>query len=48
MTISTHKYPNGFRLIHEKVMNHSASSLNVFCDVGSIYEPNNLKELHIL
>ena len=43
MTINTHNYPNGFRLIHEKVTNHSASSLNVFCDVGSIYEPNNLK-----
>jgi predicted Zn-dependent peptidase len=43
MTISTHKFPNGFRLIHEKVTNHSASCINVFCDVGSIYEPNNLK-----
>jgi len=43
MTISTYTYQNGFKLIHEKVTNHSASSINVFCDVGSIYEPNNLK-----
>ena len=43
MTITTHIFPNGFRLIHEKVENHAVSSINVFCDVGSIYEPKNLK-----
>jgi predicted Zn-dependent peptidase len=43
MTVSTHIFPNGFRLIHEKVTNSSTSSINVFCDVGSIYEPINLK-----
>jgi len=43
MTINTHIFPNGFRLIHERVTNHSTSSINVFCDVGSIYEPINLK-----
>lgn len=43
MTISSYIYPNGFRLIHEKVTKHSTSSINLFCDVGSIYEPENLK-----
>jgi predicted Zn-dependent peptidase len=43
MTISTHVFPNGFKLIHEKVTNYSTSSINVFCDVGSIYEPINLR-----
>lgn len=43
MTITTHIFPNGFRLIHEKVINHSVSSINVFCDVGSIYESNKLR-----
>jgi predicted Zn-dependent peptidase len=43
MTISTHVFPNGFRLIHEKVTNHPTASINVFCDVGSIYEPINLR-----
>jgi len=43
MTITTYIYPNGFKLIHEKVTNLSASSINVFCDVGSIYEPSNLR-----
>lgn len=43
MTIKTHIFPNGFRLIHETVINNSVSSINVFCDVGSIYEPKNLK-----
>jgi len=43
MTVSTHIYKNGFKLIHEKVTNHSTSSINVFCEVGSINEPNNLR-----
>ena len=43
MTIQSHIFPNGFKLVHEKVLNHLSSSINVFCDVGSIYEPDNLK-----
>lgn len=43
MTIQTNIFPNGFKLVHEKVSNHLSSSINVFCDVGSIYEPDNLK-----
>jgi predicted Zn-dependent peptidase len=43
MTITTHVFPNGFKLIHERSKGHSVSSINVFCDVGSIYEPSNLR-----
>jgi predicted Zn-dependent peptidase len=44
MTITKHIFPNGFKLVHEKI-NHKneSSSINVFCDVGSIYEPENLR-----
>ena len=43
MTVSTHVFPNGFKLIHEKSQGKSVSSINVFCDAGSIYEPPNLR-----
>ena len=43
MTITTHSFQNGFKLVHEKINNNLSSSINVFCDVGSIYEPESLK-----
>lgn len=43
MTITQHLFPNGFKLVHENAPNNVSSSINVFCDVGSIYEPENLK-----
>ena len=43
MTISTFIFPNGFKLVHEKVSNSLLSSINVFCDVGSINETENLR-----
>lgn len=44
MTIKTFTFPNGFRLIYEKSKNVlPISSVNVFCDVGSINEPDDIR-----
>lgn len=41
--IKTHNFANGFRLIYEKSSNDlPLSAVNVFCDVGSIDEPEPL------
>ena len=41
--IKTHQFANGFRLIYEKSSNDlPLSAVNVFCDVGSIDEPESL------
>jgi len=44
MTIKTFTFPNGFRLVYEKSKNVlPISSVNVFCDVGSINEPQDIR-----
>ena len=44
MTIHTHTFPNGFRVVYEKSKNAlPISSVNVFCDVGSVHEPYHLR-----
>ena len=44
MTIKTHTFPSGLRLIYEKSINVlPISSINILCDVGSVYEPDNLR-----
>jgi predicted Zn-dependent peptidase len=41
MSFETHTYDNGFRLIYEKApLDTEQISINVFCDIGSIHEPN--------
>ena len=41
MSCKTHTYNNGFRLIYEKApFNTKQISINVFCDIGSIHEPD--------
>ena len=40
MSFETHTYDNGFRLIYEKApLDTEQISINVFCDIGSIHEP---------
>ena len=40
MSCKTHTYDNGFRLIYEKApFKTEQISINVFCDIGSIHEP---------
>lgn len=40
MSCETYVYENGFRLIYEKThINTTQISINVFCDIGSIHEP---------
>lgn len=42
--IRTFVFPNGFRLIYEKSTNVlPITSVNVFCDVGSVYEDSHLR-----
>ena len=44
MPIHTHTFDNGFRVIYEKPFNElKITSINVFCDIGSIHEPINCK-----
>ena len=44
MTIKTHTFQNGFRLIYENPKNNSPlSSLQLFCDVGSVNEHNGIR-----
>jgi predicted Zn-dependent peptidase len=44
MTIKTHIFPNGFRLVYEKSKNVlPISSVNIFCDVGSVHESSHLR-----
>jgi predicted Zn-dependent peptidase len=44
VTIKTYTFPNGFRLVYEKSKNIiPISSVNVFCDVGSINEPQYIR-----
>ncbi len=41
MSFETHTYDNGFRLIYEKApLDTEQISINVFCDIGSIHEPD--------
>ena len=41
MSCKTHTYDNGFRLIYEKApLNTEQISINVFCNIGSIHEPD--------
>ena len=41
--IQTHTFPNGFRVIYEPPENHmNITHINVFCRVGSAFEPDNL------
>lgn len=41
MTIKTITYPNGFRVVYEKISNTTpVSCIEVMCDIGSIYENN--------
>ncbi len=41
MSFETHTYDNGFRLIYEKApLDTKQISINVFCDIGSIHEPD--------
>ena len=42
MSIKTHTFPNGFKLVYEKNRSKS-SNIQVFCDVGSIHEPDDLR-----
>ena len=42
--IQTHTFPNGFRVIYEPPDNHmDIAHINVFCRVGSAFEPANLR-----
>lgn len=44
MTISTHTYPNGFRIIHEKPKNNiNITCAYLFCDVGSVHEYDKMR-----
>ena len=44
MTIRTHTFSNGFRVIHETPENHMPiSHVNVFCRVGSAFEDDSLR-----
>jgi predicted Zn-dependent peptidase len=44
MSFETHTYDNGFRLIYEKApLKTNQISINVFCDIGSIHEPDDGK-----
>ena len=44
MSLQTHTFPNGFRLIYEKPKNTiPLTSVYVFCSLGSAYEPNGLR-----
>ena len=44
MDIITHTFENGFRVVWEKSYNLiPLTSIYVFCDVGSIHEPSDLK-----
>jgi predicted Zn-dependent peptidase len=39
MSIQTHEFKNGFKIVYQKSANRSpTTSINVFCDLGSIYE----------
>ena len=41
MTIKTITYPNGFRVVYEKLPNITpVSCIEVLCDIGSVYENN--------
>ena len=42
MSIKTHTFPNGFKLVYEKNTSKS-SNIQVFCDIGSIHEPDDLR-----
>jgi predicted Zn-dependent peptidase len=42
MSVLTFTYPNGFRLVYEKTKSDT-SNIQVFCDVGSIHEPDDLR-----
>ena len=44
MTVRTFTFPNGVRLVHERSLSSKhTSNIQVFCDVGSIHEPENLR-----
>ena len=44
MSIKTHTFPNGFRIIYETPENHmNITHVNVFCRVGSAFEPENVR-----
>jgi predicted Zn-dependent peptidase len=44
MTINTFTFPNGFRLIYESPKNNKpVSTIYAFCDLGSIYENDNIR-----
>jgi predicted Zn-dependent peptidase len=44
MTIQTHTFPNGFRVIHETPENQmNITHVNVFCRVGSAFESDNVR-----
>jgi hypothetical protein len=44
MTIQTYIFPNGFRIIYEKPKNNlSISSIQLFCDVGSVHEHDSIR-----
>ena len=42
MSVLTFTYPNGFRLVYEKIKSDT-SNIQVYCDVGSIHEPTDLR-----
>jgi predicted Zn-dependent peptidase len=42
--INTYIFPNGFRIIHQQPTNSlKMTSINVFCDVGSVYEKDGIR-----
>jgi predicted Zn-dependent peptidase len=44
MTIHTHTFENGFKIIYEKPKNNSPlSSVQLFCDVGSVNEYDGIR-----
>lgn len=44
MSIKTHTFPNGFRLIYERPKGtQSITSIYTYCDVGSIHEPDHIR-----
>jgi predicted Zn-dependent peptidase len=44
MTVRKFTFPNGLRLVYEKsASSKRTSNIQVFCDVGSIHEPENLR-----
>jgi predicted Zn-dependent peptidase len=44
MTVLTHTFPNGFRVVYEKPMNDiPITAAYVFCDIGSIHEHDGIR-----